>query len=703
MRRKPPGVVKAVSDFRGEVLRREARTMKELQAAYQQIVERTARRAESLARQINTMREAGEAVPVGRLVRLERYQLMMAELGADVEAFGLQVVTPAVTQLQGENVWLAQQHAAQIERIAIGDERALALQRAHILSPSANIEAAVGLMGDGKPVREYLRRSLPLATIDAVERAVADVVTGDLGPKQAARAMVREAGKASGIGLQRAMTITRTEGLRSYREAQRQRWQESDAVPAYRRTAAQNANTCIACIAMDGAIMPIDEPLDDHVNGRCLTPGTLVSGPVPEAFVSRHYRGDVVFIRTARGKELTVTPNHPILTSRGWVAAELINEGDDVVCDSGLQRAACGICPDEYQVPTPVENIARTLRMDRFGSMPTAAEDFHGDGRGSDVHVISTNRLLGYCSETTFSEPFNNKPFGFRDMVLALLVSLRYLTAVLFTMCAAPNSFLGNSNAAKMLFLRRVLCQQAVRLGLTSLLNAGFAEANADSRSRDAISFGERRHRFTGKIASSDFVDVDAEIGDTGLSNVLDAQSLALGSAAKQSAPLEFIRKALCSSVPAGSAGLYGLASNVVFDRVLEVNRRTGWSGQVYNLQTQTGWYIANSIITHNCSMVPVFVIDGEIVSPWRGQDARGWLAKQPEGTQLKVMGPGRLAAYKRGDVQLHEMARRVDHPTFGGAWVPRNVADIQAGPAGGLAGKRAVERTAEQVLQTAA
>lgn len=371
MRRKLPGVVKAVSDFRGEVLRREARTMKELAAAYEQITERTAQRAESLAQQINTMRAAGEAVPVGRLVRLERYQLMLAEVGADVEAYGLQVVTPAVTQLQGDNVWLAQQHAAQIERIAIGDDIAVAMQRAMVLSPSANIEAAVGLMGNGQPVREYLRRSLPLATIDAVERAVADVVTGDLGPKQAARAMVREAGKASGIGLQRAMTITRTEGLRSYRESQRQRWQESEAVPAYRRTAAQNADTCIACIAMDGTIMPIDEPLDDHVSGRCST--------------------------------------------------------------------------------------------------------------------------------------------------------------------------------------------------------------------------------------------------------------------------------------------------------------------------------------------IPIFLIDGEIVSPWRGRSARDWLEEQPEATQLKVMGPGRLAAYKRGDVQLHEMARRVDNKTFGGAWVPRSMADIDKGPAGGQAAKRAVERSVKDVVRVAA
>jgi len=258
-----------------------------------------------------------------------------------------------------------------LERISVGNEMALAMQRAHILSPAANIEAMVGLMGNGQPVREYLRRTLPIATVDAVETAIADVVTGDLGPRQAARAMVRETGKASGIGLQRAMTITRTESLRAYREAQRQRWQESGVVQAYRRTAAQNSRTCMGCIAMDGAIMPIDQPLEDHPNGRC--------------------------------------------------------------------------------------------------------------------------------------------------------------------------------------------------------------------------------------------------------------------------------------------------------------------------------------------SKVPVFVVDGEIISPWRGRSARDWLAEQDEPTQLKIMGPGRLAAYKRGDVQLHEMARRVEDERFGGAWVPRTVADIESGPGGGAEARRIVERDVDDVVRTAA
>lgn len=371
MRRKPAGVVKAISEFRAEIRRSEAQTMKELQTAYQQVVDRTASRADALAQQINTLREAGQDVPVGRLVRLERYQLMLAEVGSEVEAYGLDVVAPAVTKLQEDNVWLAQQHAAQLERISVGDEMALAMQRAQVLSPGPNINALVGLMGNGQPVREYLRRTLPIATVDAVETAIADVVTGDLGPRQAARAMVRETGKASGIGLQRALTITRTESLRAYRESQRQRWQESGVVEAYRRTAAQNSRTCMGCIAMDGAIMPIDEPLEDHPNGRC--------------------------------------------------------------------------------------------------------------------------------------------------------------------------------------------------------------------------------------------------------------------------------------------------------------------------------------------SSVPVFVVEGEVISPWRGRSARDWLAEQDEATQLKVMGPGRLAAYKRGDVQLHEMARRVEDERFGGAWVPRTVADIEGGPGGGAVGRRIVERDVSDIVPTAA
>jgi intein/homing endonuclease len=43
-----------------------------------------------------------------------------------------------------------------------------------------------------------------------------------------------------------------------------------------------------------------------------------------------------------------------------------------------------------------------------------------------------------------------------------------------------------------------------------------------------------------------------------------------------------------------------GLAGAVVLDPIVAV-RRLPFSGHVYNLHTETGWYIASGILVHNC------------------------------------------------------------------------------------------------------
>lgn len=274
-------VVTAIARNRAEVLAREEAAMRRMARQYRRVVRDTTRRAQALADQIARLRAAGEEVSLGRLVRLERYQLMLAQLGADVDAYAIRVALPELEALQADDVWLAQEHAERVERVLLGTERAGRLQAAFVLSPSPALEALVGVMGDGGPVREYLRQSMTAKAVQAVEDAVARVVTGNLGPREAARLLVTEAGKASGVGLDRALCVTRTESLRAYREAQRGRWADSGVVQAYRRTAAQDERTCLGCIVLDGSVWPITEPLEDHPNGRCaMVPVFIVGGQV---------------------------------------------------------------------------------------------------------------------------------------------------------------------------------------------------------------------------------------------------------------------------------------------------------------------------------------------------------------------------------------------------------------------------------------
>jgi hypothetical protein len=111
------------------------------------------------------------------------------------------------------------------------------------------------------------------------------------------------------------------------------------------------------------------------------------------AVSSREYVGDVVSLRTASGKELTGTPNHPIATRGGWVALGELKVGDHVLSRPNTKRVPLGVHPDDNDTPPTIEQVAEAFPV-AVRVVPTSAEDFHGDGAGSEVHVVRTDGLL---------------------------------------------------------------------------------------------------------------------------------------------------------------------------------------------------------------------------------------------------------------------------------------------------------------------
>ena len=133
------------------------------------------------------------------------------------------------------------------------------------------------------------------------------------------------------------------------------------------------------------------------VHPNCFVAGTLVSAVNVKGASARVFKGEVVVVRTASGKELTATPNHPILTDRGWVPAGLLNIGIKVVSATGEQREPA-VDQDDHYAPAMIEDVAETILSS--GSrpaveVPVSPEHFHGDGGGSEVAVVGSDVLLG--------------------------------------------------------------------------------------------------------------------------------------------------------------------------------------------------------------------------------------------------------------------------------------------------------------------
>jgi SPP1 gp7 family putative phage head morphogenesis protein len=83
-------------------------------------------------------------------------------------------------------------------------------------------------------------------------------------PRETAR-LVR---KATGMGLNRALTIARTEQMRVYNEAALATYREM-GVTRYEILPAYDDRTCIACLSRAGEIVSSEMAVSDHVQGRC--------------------------------------------------------------------------------------------------------------------------------------------------------------------------------------------------------------------------------------------------------------------------------------------------------------------------------------------------------------------------------------------------------------------------------------------------
>lgn len=275
--------------------------------------------------------------------------------------------------------------------------------------------------------------------------------------------------------------------------------------------------------------------------GHCFRGDTIVSGPRATQSFSRYYEGEMTELTFASGGFLSVTPNHPILTPDGWVPAGFLNKGDYVIRCLDGNRITRGI-PDEYQVPSLIEDIATSLGVAGGVvpvSVPLSPEDFHGDGIGSKIAIIRSNSLLRDSFNSPIFQPIRKINFTGTDISFSLLHCQGMFTQCLERPSNSFDSF-------------------------DKCIHNPFPTLGTPFFGRDLIHFG----------SSSKF-------------NTVFDQDISYG---------------LMASATEDYSDFFGRFSGFIKpDKIVDV-KVVGGRHFVYNLSTKPGWYIANNTIVHNCN-----------------------------------------------------------------------------------------------------
>lgn len=331
---------------------------------------------------------------------------------------------------------------------------------------------------------------------------------------------------------------------------------------AWRYVAVGDTDTRSNHNAMDGFMASVRNPVWRvwlPPNGfNCLLPGTRVAGAFVAASRAR-YSGQAVKLRTADGVTLAVTANHPVLTGRGWIAAQHVRDGDYLLRHAGGVQGLDGAAEDpvppplvagravhNQKMPALVENVFDTFAAGGVASLSRSSPlDFHGDARAfqSDVDVVLAYGHFPNDSDTGGLQGGNDVGLAFpvpparlsvasggvRDAVLRR--ADRSSRRVPSPTALLRDTFGGVGSG----FDRRPL--QPFRVGATARLNLMLDKHPTDDGARDAERFGQRLLALSREIRPDKCIGVE------------------------------------------------------MFD----------FTGHVFDLQTPTGWLFANGLVASNC------------------------------------------------------------------------------------------------------
>ena len=644
-----PVILQVLEAARARLDAMELGMMQELGRSWLQIEQRLEADMAALAYEMAERRTAGKIITQQMVWKAERYKALQAQMAAELKKYGNDTAVATISAAQKQYAMLGIDSAQAAINASYGPMGG-AFNRINVSA----VQSMIGLAGDGSPLRTLLAASYDDAAQGMLDALVNGMARG-LGPAQVAREMAN----GFGMGLDRALLIARTETARAYRTASTEQYRQSGVVTGFKRLV-HTSTACLACLMLSGEKFDAADELDDHPNGKAELPGNLIDCPPPSAFITLWHDGDVVVIRTASGKFLAVTKDHPVLTRRGWIAAAFVQEGDDVVSTAGIEWTALGVGPDKHHMPAKVEEIASAFDMLRLGRVPEAAKHLYGNGGDGEVDVVFVNRLLWDGLDAAGKQQVREHLVISGDDA-GSFDALGAVNLMLMRQALPASPFLGVEHGGLPFCFGHAAGLQYCGAMAASARDAVLAEYAGDHVTRNVMGPSNGKLRVASEIAGAhirnDRRSLVPEV--SGRFSRLDRSTF--GFVPEEPLSLERIRESLFTGVPTSGGGRSGVTGEIVFDRVVE-RGVSHFAGHVYALQTPNRWYASNTIITHNCIAVPL--VEGISEPVW--QSGSAYFNSLSAEEQRARMGPGMYKAWKDGEFSLSDLAQKQHSDVWG-------------------------------------
>ena len=252
-----------------------------------------------------------------------------------------------------------------------------------------------------------------------------------------------------------------------------------------------------------------DAPAKEVIN--CFVKETrIASNTSVEAATEREYIGELVTIETRGGIKFTCTPNHPVLTDKGWIAAGALYEGCNILTSGFAENFCSWIYPNKNNVVPCIYDIYQLFsRISFVNRIARGLVNFHGDIPDTDVKVVFSPCFLQNRGKPLFFKKIKHFFFKFSDFEKATFSCKCMIYKFTFLCWRSASRFIRFLRNFCFFFIGGMLETKKLRFAQAANRTAVFKKKTINSSSIQSFSVCDGIDRFPGDVTVDYIISVN--------------------------------------------------------------------------------------------------------------------------------------------------------------------------------------------------